>query len=239
MGCAFHDLSNKDMSFFYKPIDEFDLEDRDRIWSIRILGFEFSGTGLAPTIIKSNNNFLLAISTEENELKIIDVLTRKIYARFEGHQGWISSLAFSNDNKYLISGSYDKSVSLWNLIYKKKTETFYCKSYVSCISITDDVRYFAAGCSDGTINIWDFKNNYQCFQVNAHLGYLLRLFFKNDGEECCSLSKDNSIKIWAFPKMTEKYKIKLPIYKKLTSSFTENLKYFLIAFSDNKYRVYF
>ena len=34
---------------------------------------------------------------------------------FEGHEGYISAVAFSADNKHVISGSYDDTIRVWDV----------------------------------------------------------------------------------------------------------------------------
>ena len=38
----------------------------------------------------------------------------------QGHQGSVSSVGVTNDNKYIISGSLDKTLRVWNIIGRKQ-----------------------------------------------------------------------------------------------------------------------
>ena len=38
----------------------------------------------------------------------------------QGHQGSVSSVAVTNDNKYIISGSLDKTLRVWNIMQKEQ-----------------------------------------------------------------------------------------------------------------------
>ena len=38
----------------------------------------------------------------------------------QGHSNSVNSVAFTNDYKYLISGSQDKTVIIWNLLDKRQ-----------------------------------------------------------------------------------------------------------------------
>ena len=38
----------------------------------------------------------------------------------EGHINWVKSVAITSDNKYAVSGSFDKTVRIWNLQEKRQ-----------------------------------------------------------------------------------------------------------------------
>jgi WD40 repeat protein len=62
----------------------------------------------------------------------------------------------SANNKYLISGSNDKSARIWDLktmktLFVLNTE---CWKVVS-VGFTDDSKYCVTGCNDGSVRVWE------------------------------------------------------------------------------------
>jgi WD40 repeat protein/serine/threonine protein kinase len=57
----------------------------------------------------------VASAGEDSTVKIWDSRTGALVRSFRGHTGLISSVTFSNDGKYLFSGSRDKTVKVWDL----------------------------------------------------------------------------------------------------------------------------
>ena len=63
----------------------------------------------------------------------------------------------TSDNKYIVSGSADKTVRVWNFM-KKTQETVFKghSSTVTSVVATSDNKYIISGSSDKTIIIWNF-----------------------------------------------------------------------------------
>jgi len=43
---------------------------------------------------------------------------------FEGHTDWVTSVAFSPDGKYILSGSWDTTLKLWDIETGRLIRTF-------------------------------------------------------------------------------------------------------------------
>ena len=72
-----------------------------------------------------------------------------------GHTAEITSVAFSGDGKYLVSGSYDNTVKLWDIAARREIRTFKGHSRpVTALAFFPDGRRILSGGADG-IRIWD------------------------------------------------------------------------------------
>ena len=59
---------------------------------------------------------LLAISLDDLNIEIIDIMTRKIVRKFLNcHQNPITDITFSQDSRWLITSSLDKTVKVWDV----------------------------------------------------------------------------------------------------------------------------
>ncbi len=63
-------------------------------------------------------------STTKNEICMYHIPSKKLVKKFVGHQGDITFLLLSYNNRYLISGSSDKLVKIWNLGTGEAENTF-------------------------------------------------------------------------------------------------------------------
>ncbi|KAL2864135.1 WD domain protein [Aspergillus lucknowensis] len=74
----------------------------------------------------------------------------------EGHSNWVSSVAFSGDGQLLASGSYDKTIKLWDPATGSLKHTLESHSnWVRSVAFSGDSQLLASGSDDKTIKLWD------------------------------------------------------------------------------------
>ncbi|MDW7973025.1 MAG: caspase family protein [Thermodesulfovibrio sp.] len=85
-----------------------------------------------------------------------DLNIEKEIKTFKEHSKGVTSIAFSPDGKYIISGSKDNTVKLWEVSSGKEIMTLIGHSgWVTSVAFSPDGRYIASGSDDGTIRLWD------------------------------------------------------------------------------------
>jgi|JI61114DRNA_FD_contig_31_4026002_length_3364_multi_4_in_0_out_0_3 WD40 repeat protein len=86
------------------------------------------------------------------------VQTGELLDTLKGHTSEITSLAFSPDGKQLASGSWDRSVRLWNAQTRQVTHILngHSSAVMSLVFSQDGVRLFSS--SDDGIRMWDSNN---------------------------------------------------------------------------------
>jgi len=119
----------------------------------------------------------------------------------EGHTGEVRSLTFEVDKKYLISGSSDGSIIIWDTFNWKKTivDNVHSGPVNSVVSHPTRGDVFASASDDGRILTWSPESGHvrEVFPI-GHSGAVNALAFSQDGNYLASGSNDTTIIIWDF-----------------------------------------
>jgi WD40 repeat protein len=85
---------------------------------------------------------------------------------FEGHTGTISTVAFSPDGHYTLTGSDDKTARLWDIKTGRLLHTFEGHNQgVRSVAFSPDGEYVITGSDDSTTRLWAIKTQKQLAQL--------------------------------------------------------------------------
>ena len=89
-----------------------------------------------------------------------------------GHNHFVSSLALNSDSTKLVSGSWDKTIRLWDIPSSKSEKIFkgHTKD-VLCIAFSHDERLIFSGGMDNTLKYWNTKGELR-FDNNQFRGWV-------------------------------------------------------------------
>lgn len=101
----------------------------------------------------------IAVGLGNGEIKIFDTKKLKLLNTFQGHFNPVLSVSFSKDNKYLVSGSSDQMVKVWNLQLKKEIKSLINehKGIVKAVSFNPATNSFATSGRGNLIKIWKIQ----------------------------------------------------------------------------------
>ncbi len=117
--------------------------------------------------------------------------------RLVGHNGSVNSVSFSSDGKTLVSGSWDKTIKLWNVETGQEIRTLKGHdSRVFSVSFSRDGKTLASGSDDKTIKLWNVETGQEIRTFKGHNSIVYSVSFSRDGKTLASGSDDKTIKLW-------------------------------------------
>ncbi len=125
------------------------------------------------------------------------IKTWKCVHTLTGHINEVSSVAISPDGQTLVSGSWDKTIKIWQLDKGQEPRTLTGHSdWVYSIALSSDGRILASGSWDKTIKIWQLDTGEKLHTLRGHSDRVYSVAFSPDGQTLASGSWDKTIKIW-------------------------------------------
>lgn len=129
---------------------------------------------------------VLSLERNSDSLTLWDLKDHSIPPRFlEGHRKKVSSAAVSQDGTFALSGSYDKTLRLWNLqtaqsihVFKGHTQEITCVILSSCEKLA-----FSAS-RDKTVKIWNLITR-EHLHTTKLPGVPLKILLTPDGQNLC------------------------------------------------------
>jgi WD40 repeat protein len=114
----------------------------------------------------------------------------------KGHEDSVGSVGFSPDGKKLASGSYDKTIKIWDVTTGKVLNTLKGhEGWVGSVGFSPDGKKLASGSYDKTIKIWDVTTGKVLNTLKGHESLVWSVGFSPDGKKLAG-SYDKTIKIW-------------------------------------------
>jgi WD40 repeat protein len=117
--------------------------------------------------------------------------------RFEGHTGWVNSVALGPDGQTALSGSDDGLVILWDIetgeaIHRLKGHA----GGVNSVALSPDGRTALSGSDDATLILWDVETGEPIRRFERHTGAVNCVGFSPDGQTVLSGSGDSTLVLW-------------------------------------------
>jgi len=138
--------------------------------------------------LQFDENYLV---TATDVIQVLDVNTGKWLRTMMGHEDSVMCLDF--DDKYIVSGSKDNSIRVWNI------ETSECEHLLESHNngvrtLRFDSRHIVSGARDSTIKVWDLATGTLHNTLRGHHYTVYCLEF--DDQFIISGSVDKTIRLW-------------------------------------------
>ena len=139
-------------------------------------------------IIHSRGVFTLAFTLDDkalvtggkdNLLRFWDLEDDRQLGTLPGHLGWVRSLAIPSKGPGIVSGSFDRTVKIWN--GGPRSDVLHGhKDWVCAVAFSADDRLLASGSRDGTVRIWNAGDGRLLKTLDGLGGSVLAVAFSPD-----------------------------------------------------------
>jgi WD40 repeat protein len=120
------------------------------------------------------------------------------YRRLRGHTQDVEALVFSPDGQFLVSGSADCSLRIWNVTTRSERANLLGHTgEVTAVGVTPDGRYVISGSSDHLLQVWDLGTRRPLHgPLMGHTDEVTAVAVTPDGRYVISGSSDHLLQVW-------------------------------------------
>ncbi len=119
----------------------------------------------------------------------------------KGHSRPVTSVAYDVRGNFVISGSYDNTVRVWNLSIDPIV-SFELKGHTSpvmSVAFSPSTRYALSGDQDGNLRLWDLTHG-TSQEFIGHTRSVISLSMSHDGNYALSAGDDRTVRLWDLSK---------------------------------------
>jgi WD40 repeat protein len=127
---------------------------------------------------------------------------RKPMIELVGHKKSIYSVAISPNNRFVVTGSFDKTARIWDanngsFLYELEGHN----GSISSVAISPNNRFVVTGsfnntASDNTARIWDANNGSLLHELKGHKDGIYSVTISPNNRFVVTGSSDNTARIW-------------------------------------------
>lgn len=168
-------------------------------------------SGFVQDLALSNNAEFALSASWDKSLHLWNLKTGDTICKFLGHTKDAMSVAFSPDNRQIVSGGRDNKLKMWNVKgdCMSTTDRDCHTDWVSCVRFSPNVAspLIVSGGWDNCVKVWNLTD-FRCMHtLKEHTGYVSTVTVSPDGSLCASSGKDGTAKLWDLSRGEKLYQL--------------------------------
>jgi WD40 repeat protein len=176
---------------FFDAVNGKSLDERLRIGEGGIYALAFSRDG-GRLAVGDNTGQIYIFQRVDNQWQLLDLT-------LDQHVDRVLTLTFSDDGRYLASGSLDTTVILWEFVDNAVTGTVLTahSEPVMILAFNPDSTLLASGGRDSMFALWNVQTRSLWQELKSHTNWVTSLAFSHDGQTLVSGSSDQTAILWS------------------------------------------
>ncbi|MBN1428411.1 MAG: WD40 repeat domain-containing protein [Anaerolineae bacterium] len=140
------------------------------------------GNGLVYGVGVSSDGSLIGAGGTDRLVRIFDGRSGELLHVMEHHRHNIFSMAFSPDSRFLVSGSRDKTVQIWNPLTGERLTGARTAAQITQVALSPDGAHFAAvGLYSPIGEVWQTDTGAALFTLEGHHTRLRSVAYSRNG----------------------------------------------------------
>jgi WD40 repeat protein len=135
----------------------------------------------------------------EDGIHVWDTATGTQRTTINGHSDDVMALTFSRDGQFLVSGSEDGTILVWNFTAGAQQPDYILNGHsgwVNSVAFSPDAKLVVSTSENGTIQVWSGAPSADQSVMEGHADLVRTIAFSHDGRHIASGSVDSTIRVW-------------------------------------------
>ncbi len=152
--------------------------------------------GTVTKLVKSPDGKQIAFATS-SYVHVFDVQNGKLVYSLIGHRGFISSVSWRSDGKYLLTSSYDNTSKIWQAGTGQVVRTVVAgDSDLNIATFSPDGKSFAVGGDDKLVRVFDGETGKLLRTLKGHNEIVEAVAYSPNGKMLASGDDEGGLRIW-------------------------------------------
>jgi WD40 repeat protein/serine/threonine protein kinase len=154
-------------------------------------------TSSVTSVAMSPDGRHIVSGSEDNTLRVWDLVTGRCLNTLQGHTGEVESVAVSPDGRHIVSGSSDSTLRVWELGTGRCLNTLKGHtSGVESVAVSPDGRHIVSGNLDKILRVWELETGRCLNTLQGHTHWVYSVAVSPDGRHIVSGSYDETLRVW-------------------------------------------
>lgn len=145
----------------------------------------------------------VAVGYSDNFIRVFDLIDLKLKHEWQAHANSVFTLQYTHDKKFLLSGSRDARLKVWDASknFKQAAEVVAHMFAINHLAFSQDNKHFVTCSMDKSIKVWDTEalKLLKVIDRSRHAGHgtsVNKVLWTKYNDQLLSASDDRTISVW-------------------------------------------